>query len=223
MSAASGIPFLGWPVPVLWRKIGSRSFLAQLESHGQDWRLAYAHGESETLCILVGRQWTEWLAGAFDSLLKDLRNKGSTRLVILASPGLGKLIRRLIVKRKPLVIYAIVPPRKTSFITRTRDFKAVGLATRSPALPDAGLSWPRRLPGSPLHLGPLAIHECLAVFDPIGTAYPVTISSSLASFGLGVVGAEILRFYPKFIRAWKILTRKQRRAGFLKRSPRVRP
>ena len=143
--------------------------------------------EKAKLCILVSHQRTEWLAGALDSLLKDLRNKGSMWLVILASPGLGKLIRRLIVKRKPLIDCAIVPPRKTSLITRTRDFKAVGVAAHSRALPDAGLSWPRRLPGSPLRPGPLAVHECLAVFDPIETAYPVTISSSLASFGLGAI------------------------------------
>ena len=159
-------------------------------------------------------------------MLKDLRSKESTHLIILASPGAGKLVRRLIVKRKPKIDYAIVPPWKTSLITRSRDFRAVGPAARTRALPDAGLSWPRRLPGSPLWPGPLAIHDCLAVFDPIGTAYPMTLSFALASFGSGAVrevGAEILRFYPRFIRAWKILTRKQRRAGFLKRSPRVRP
>ena len=61
MSAASGIPFLGWPVPVLWRKIGSRSFLAQLESHGQDWHLAYTHGESET--VHSGRPSTNGMVG----------------------------------------------------------------------------------------------------------------------------------------------------------------
>ena len=98
-------------MPVLWRKIGSHSFLTHLEAHGQDWHLAYAHSQSETLCILVGRQQTDWLADALDSMLKDHRSKESTRLVILASPGTGKLVRRLIVKRKPKIDYAIVPPR----------------------------------------------------------------------------------------------------------------
>ena len=230
LSAASGIPKTGWPVHVLWRKVGLGAMLGRLQKREGAMTLAYAIGEPRryfSRCSATwGRQPTpEWLERAVKDLLYEARRAEVSRVVVIATPKEEALFRRVWLKLTPTPDLAVVPPRPGLQHLKPKDRAASGYGATRAAAEDAGLGWPKFCPVHPPRPGPLRVVGCLGVFDPLGTAYPITCRSYLSLIGrqkIQDLGAGVLGCMPFFVREWKAATARKRKSKQLCRVSKAR-
>ena len=229
LSTAAGIPKTGWPVPVLWRRVGLGALIARLERYGKDFVLAYAIGEDRRYCqrASVGRRGSlhSWLQKAVGELVDAAIQTRADRIVVIAKRAEERVFRREWERRSPPLNLAVVPPRQGRPRLSETSTSVTGYSANKVAGEAAGLAWPRFCAVRPPKPGPLRVVGCLGIFDPLGTAYPNTGRSYLGLGGRGKVqkvGAGVLSCMPAFVREWKGATARKRASKQLLRVSKAR-
>ena len=225
LGAATGIPASGWPLSVLWRKIGSNSWIVRMGFLNQKFITAMAWPLASRLVTRSsqpGLGAKVALKSQIAAVKRDVRKSTASRVIFLVPEGLEDRIRSAWGTSETVEFAVLIdgkPFSRSGVILENRTL--VGPTARSTA-DLVNLRWPINLGQQLSPPGPLRLRLAIGVFDVIGTAFPITVRSLMPFLerkGIQDLGSSVLREYPAFIRAWKGTTRANIKRRLVRRGP----